>query len=213
MTELRERFEALARRLGPDGSPAAEADALLEAWSAPARRYHGTEHLVDCLARLDESAAPSERDLVEAALWFHDAVYDPLAGDNEERSAAWARLALGRLGAAPGTIEEVARLVLLTRHVAPAGDPTGQLLCDIDLSILGRGRAEFDRYDRGIRAEYAAVPDAVYRERRRRILASLLEREPLFRTRAFRERYETAARANLRRAIERLGSPDQRPVG
>lgn len=211
---LRSRFEALLRRLGAGGDTGACAEALLEAWAAPQRRYHDTSHLVDCLARLDEAPAlPSERDLVEAALWFHDAVYDPLATDNEERSAEWARRALARLGVSPSTIEEVARLVLLTRHTAPPRDPAGWLVCDVDLSILGRAPAEFDEYDRRIRAEYAAVPEAAYREGRRRILSALLTREPLYGTRLFRERYEAAARANLRRAIQRLGSSDQMPVG
>lgn len=214
MTDLRDRFVALLRRLGATGDPEKLADALLRAWAAPVRHYHTTAHLVDSLTRLNESApAPAERDLVETAIWFHDAVYDPLADDNEERSAAWARRSLAKLGVRPGTIEEVARLILLTRHAAPPGDPAGRLLCDIDLSILGRGPAEFDAYDRGIRAEYAAVPDAVYREGRRRILAALLARQPLYATERFRERYEAAARANLRRALDRLGDSDQIPVG
>ncbi|HET6577416.1 MAG TPA: hypothetical protein VFG66_03790 [Gemmatimonadales bacterium] len=214
MTDLRDRFVALLRRLGATGDPETLADALLRAWAAPARHYHTTAHLVDSLTRLDESApAPAERDLVEMAIWFHDAVYDPLAGDNEERSAAWARRSLADLDVRAGTIEEVARLILLTRHAAPPGDPAGRLLCDIDLSILGRAPAEFDAYDRRIRAEYAAVPDAVYREGRRRILATLLARQPLYATERFRERYEAAARANLRRALDRLGGPDQIPVG
>jgi predicted metal-dependent HD superfamily phosphohydrolase len=211
---LQGRFGSLLRRLGAHGDATPEAAALLDAWAAPARRYHGTSHLLDCLARLDESpAVPPERDLVEAALWFHDAVYEPLAADNEERSVDWARGALARRDVAPATIEEIARLILLTRHGALPSDPAGRLLCDIDLSILGRAPAEFAEYERGIRAEYAAVPEAAYREGRRRVLRAFLARDPLYGTSWFRERYEQAARVNLQRAIERLGPPDQMPVG
>lgn len=214
MTGLRQRFVGLARRLGTTGDPEELAHALLGAWAAPARHYHTTAHLVDCLTRLDESApASAERDQVEAAIWFHDAVYEPLADDNEERSAAWARRSLAELGVRTGTIEEVARLILLTRHATPPDDPAGRLLCDIDLSILGRSPAVFDVYDRQIRAEYASVPDAAYREARRRVLAALLARRPLYATERFRKRYEAAARANLRRALDRLGNSDQIPVG
>jgi predicted metal-dependent HD superfamily phosphohydrolase len=144
----------------------------------------------------------------EAALWFHDAVHEPLAADNEERSADWARRALARLDVAPHAVEEIARLILLTRHTAPPADPAGRLLCDIDLSILGRPPAEFADYERRIRAEYAAVPDAAYRKGRRRVLGAFLARDPLYGTPWFRERYEQPARANLQRAIERLGPPD-----
>jgi predicted metal-dependent HD superfamily phosphohydrolase len=211
---LQGRFGSLLRRLGARGDATPEASALLDAWAAPARRYHGTSHLLDCLARLDESpAAPPERDLVEAALWFHDAVYEPLTADNEERSADWARRALARLDVAPRAIEKIARLILLTRHTELPADPAGRLLCDIDLSILGRPPAEFADYERRIRAEYAAVPDAAYREGRRRVLAAFLARDPLYGTPWFRERYEQPTRANLQQAIERLGAPDQMPLG
>lgn len=207
MTDLRRRFAALARRLGATGDPAPLADALLTAWSEPARRYHGITHLEDCLAQLDESAAEAaERSLVEAALWFHDAVYEPLAADNEERSAAWARRALGGLGIPESAAGEVARLILLTRHAEPPADTdhAGALICDIDLSVLGRAREAFERYDRQIRAEYAAVPEPAYREGRRRVLAALLARDPLYRTEPFQRRYQANARDNLRRALARL---------
>ena len=94
-----DRFSELVRRLGATRDPRAVADALLSAYGEPGRVYHGVAHLRDCLARLDEAAEPGdERDRVEAALWFHDAVYDPRAHDNEERSAEWARRALVDLG-------------------------------------------------------------------------------------------------------------------
>jgi predicted metal-dependent HD superfamily phosphohydrolase len=202
VTDLRERFVSLLRRLGATGDPAPEADAVLAAWAEPARRYHDLVHLRDGLARLDEAPAPdAERDLVEAALWFHDVVYDPGAPDNEGRSAAWATRALGALGVPRAVVGEVARLVLLTRHDAPASDPAGRLLCDVDLSILGSTPDEFDMYDRGIRAEYAWVPEEAYRHARREVLAALLRRQPLYQTEHFRRRYEASARANLERAL------------
>ena len=100
---------------------------------------------------------------MEAALWFHDAVYDSRAGDNEARSAEWARRALAELGIPPAVADDVARLVRLTDHADPAPDPAGRLLCDIDLAILGREPEAFDTYDRHIREEYAWVPEADFR--------------------------------------------------
>jgi predicted metal-dependent HD superfamily phosphohydrolase len=40
------------------------------------------------------------------------------------------------------------------------------------------------------------------------LLAGLLHRRPLFQTEEFRRRYETAARANLERALRVLGDPE-----
>lgn len=210
VTDLRERFASLLVRLGATRDPAAEADAVLAAWAEPARHYHDLDHLRHGLAQLDEAPAPDGvRDLVEAALWYHDVVYDPRAADNEERSAARATRTLGELGVRPAVVEEVARLVLLTRHDAPASEPAGRLLCDVDLSILGATPDEFDAYDRAIRAEYAWVPEDAYRHARREVLDALLRRNPLYQTEHFRRRYEAAARANLERARARLGAKDK----
>jgi len=205
-SDLRERFAALWVRLGGrHGGVQPVLDSLLRGWTEPHRRYHGLDHLLDCLARLDESPAVGEpRDLAEAALWYHDLVYRPGASDNEARSAELARAALVEGGAPQSMADEVARLVRLTDHVAPPEDPVGELVCDIDLSILGRPAGEFEEYERRIRAEYHQVSDPLYRAGRARVLAQLLSRDPLFRTDHFRRRYEDSARHNLRRSLDSL---------
>lgn len=205
MSPSPDRFTVLARRLGADTDPAPLGEDLLRRWAEPARTYHSLRHLDDCLAQLDASPSDAgDRDLVEAALWFHDAVYDPRQGDNESRSAELAREGLRNLGLAAARCDAVARLVLLTRHGEPPADPEGRLVCDIDLSILGRAPAEFDRYDREIRREYGWVPEAHYRRERAAVLRGFLAREPLYLTPHFRARYERPARMNLARAISRL---------
>jgi predicted metal-dependent HD superfamily phosphohydrolase len=205
-SDLRERFAALWVRLGGrHGGVQPVLDSVLRGWTEPHRRYHGLDHLLDCLARLDESSAVGEqRDLAEAALWYHDLVYRPGASDNEARSAELARAALVEGGAPQSMADEVARLVRLTDHVAPPEDAVGELVCDVDLSILGRPAGEFEEYERRIRAEYHQVPDPLYRAGRARVLAKLLSRDPLFRTDYFRRRYEDSARHNLRRSLDSL---------
>jgi predicted metal-dependent HD superfamily phosphohydrolase len=200
-----ERFALLCRRLGARGDAAAVATDLLHRWSEPGRAYHGLDHLRHCLARLDDTPPDgADRDLVEAALWFHDAVYDPRSADNEARSADLARRSLAGLDVPDEIAARVAELVLVTQHrEAPAG-PEGRLLCDIDLSVLGESAEEFDRYDRAVRREYAWVPEAIYRRERAAVLHGLLARDPLYATPHFRDRYELAARHNLERALARL---------
>jgi predicted metal-dependent HD superfamily phosphohydrolase len=204
-SDLRKRFAALWVRLGGHGDVQPMLDSVLRGWTEPHRRYHGLGHLLDCLAQLDESpAVGEERDLAEAALWYHDLVYRPAASDNEARSAESARAALVEGGAPDVTANEVARLVRLTDHVAPPEDPVGELVCDVDLSILGRPAEEFAEYERRIREEYRQVPDPLYRAGRARVLAKLLSRDPLFRTDYFRRRYEDSARHNLRCSLDSL---------
>jgi predicted metal-dependent HD superfamily phosphohydrolase len=137
-------------------------------------------------------------DAVRLAAWFHDVIYDSRAKDNEERSADYAVSALQQLGAAPGLIAEVSRLILLTKsHVADAGDADAVVLLDADLAILGAAEECYRRYAAAIRQEYAWVPAPDYRAGRCQVLERFLQRPQIFRTaRLFAER-EAQARRNL----------------
>jgi predicted metal-dependent HD superfamily phosphohydrolase len=199
MTDLRPRFQALFDR------PADNVFAALAArYAEPVRRYHTIEHIADCLAELDRAGAVGDPAATEMALWWHDAVYDPAAPDNERRSAELADRDLAGLGIAPEVRHEVGRLILLTAgHAVDPNDAAGARLVAIDLSILGRPPAVYDAYAAAIRQEYAHVPDAFFRPGRARILQGFLE-GPIYADPAFAARYEVQARANLTREIAAL---------
>lgn len=202
---LAARFAALWRRVGCADDGSAVFGALWDAWGEPHRHYHDREHLLDCLQQLDRSPpTEADRDLAEVALWFHDAVYVPRAADNEERSAEWATRVLRECGAPAGQAERVAALILQTDHAGPSDNPTGALVCDVDLSILGRSAPEFAEYERRIRSEYQRVPDPLYRVGRAAVLRGLLARDHLFQTEHFRRSYEERARVNLRDSLAAL---------
>jgi predicted metal-dependent HD superfamily phosphohydrolase len=209
--QLRERWDRLCRAVAatPSSSPSRDVfDRLLAAYTAPDRHYHDLGHIDECLRELD-SVRELARDAtaVEAAIWFHDVVYEGRRKDNEERSADLAEGELERLDASDAFRTEVRRLILLTRHdAAPAADDIdGQLIVDIDLSSLARLPEEFDANTRLIRQEYPHVPDEAFRRGRRDLLASFLARPRIYYTDTFFTRYESAARANLERALARLG--------
>jgi predicted metal-dependent HD superfamily phosphohydrolase len=159
------------------------ADALLERWREPHRRHHGERHLAEVLDAIAVLAGPGDDlEAVELAAWFHDAVY---AGrpDDEQRSAELARTQLELSGASAGLVDEVVRLVLLTRtHDPDPEDRAGMLLCDADLSVLGADPQRYAEYVADVRAEYSFVDDASWREGRDRVLRHLLGLEPMFRT-------------------------------
>jgi len=202
---LRGRFGRLWRRMGAQDDGGRIADELLRAYGESHRQYHGLEHLRDCLVQLDAApASEADRDLAEMALWFHDAAYVPGGTGNEARSADWAAGAMRQAGVPEDRWQEVARLIRLTDHAAPATDPVAALVCDVDLSILGRGPVEFAEYERRIREEYRNVSEPVYRMGRSAVLSSLLARDPLYRSPYFRSRYESTARRNLIQALDRL---------
>ncbi|MDM0113034.1 N-methyl-D-aspartate receptor NMDAR2C subunit [Variovorax sp. J22R133] len=175
---------------------------LVARYSEPQRHYHTLQHLRECLDGFERERASAERPgEVALALWFHDAIYDLNAHDNEARSADWARSALLAAGAAADVAERVHSLVMATRHDVQPVDADARLLVDIDLSILGAPAERFAEYEQQIRREYAHVPQDTFEARRRQILASFLARDPLYQTPGVRARCEASARANLRHAI------------
>lgn len=181
-------------------------DEVLAAYADPARGHHGTGHLRDVLARLDELAAAGtrfDRVPVQLAAWFHDAVYDG-ERDAEERSASWAEVAL-----APhvddAMLAEVVRLVRLTEHHRPqTDDANGCALTDADLSILAAPHERYDQYVAAVRKEYAHLPDEVFIAGRADVLRALAAKPQLFHTEHGIAAWEAAARNNLARELEKL---------
>ncbi len=172
---------------------------LLERWGEDHRKYHSRTHLLAVLEALDllsEPTAPAHS--VTLAAWFHDAVYEGIAGQDEEQSA---RLAEDRLAVAglPGpVIDDVARLVRLTStHSPEPGDHAGALLCDADLSILGAEPAAYARYLAAVREDYAHVSDADFAAGRAAVVRQLLALDPLFHSERAKSLWLDAARRNL----------------
>lgn len=159
------------------------------------RHYHTLRHLQECwdtlaLVATDASVA------VDWAIWFHDAVYNPKASDNEAKSAELAVREGRRLGVDEATLKHAAAMILATeRH--HADDPETQLVLDVDLAILGAPPERFQEYERQIRAEYAWVPSFLYRRARKKVLDGFLLRDPIFHTNLLREHLEKQARLNL----------------
>jgi len=198
---------ALWNRLGTQEDGLSIFTGLEAAYAEPARAYHTAQHIRDCLDQFDPSRHMAQHpDEVEAAIWFHDAVYLPGAPDNEDCSARLVRTTLADARAPVEVAHRIAELVLATQHLAIAAEPDAALLCDIDLSILGRTHEVFDEFERRIRQEYAWVPAPVYRGARAEILAGFLRRRSIFQTDYFRDRYEAPARANLARILKDLSS-------
>jgi predicted metal-dependent HD superfamily phosphohydrolase len=184
-------------------APHAETYARIEAaYAEPHRHYHTAAHIGACLNELD-GAADCARFVfeVEAALWFHDAIYDPRSPDNERRSADWAAEFLAEAGAPAAVSARVQEHVMATRHASEPALRDSALVVDIDLSILGQASAVYGEFERNVREEYRWVPGSLYRRRRCEILQSFLDREHIYALPHFRARYETQARANLEAAI------------
>jgi predicted metal-dependent HD superfamily phosphohydrolase len=202
VTTWHEAVRGAGATASDDAIAAAGADVEAR-WAEPHRRYHTTAHLHAVLSNVDTLAAQADDpDLVRLAAWFHDAVYDPRDADNEGASADLAAAVLAGLGVPAANVDEVRRLVLLTAgHTATAEDRNGAVLCDADLAILAAVPEEYDDYAVRVRAEYAHVPDELFRVGRATVLRQLLELPALFRV---MPAWEPRARANLERELATL---------
>lgn len=195
--DLRTRFVGLVTRLGARHDGNDMFARIYAAYSGNSRHYHNVEHLADCLREVDRLPATCSRDLVELALWYHDAVYDAGAPGSEHRSAEWLATDAEALGFGEGLARSAAALVEATVHRAgPSASDEAALVADIDLSVLGRDELRFMYFEYGIGEEFRAMRTTLFLLGRGRFLAGVLE-NPIYRTASFRDRFEVKARANI----------------
>lgn len=202
------RFEAIWQRL--TGGSSDSAWAALAGYADPQRAYHNTDHLDAMLAGLDLVRGEAEFVAahfgeVELAIWFHDAIYDPLAKDNEAQSASLFRDCMAPAASMPARgVDHIEAMILATATHAPDADLSTRLLLDLDLRVLGSASDAYQQYARAVRAEYSAVPDDAWRAGRPAVLRRFLERDAIYQTRYFNSRLEELARKNLAEEIAAL---------
>lgn len=186
-------------------------------YSEPHRKYHNLNHIRQCLKELEEICLiglienDNEFLLIEKAIWWHDAVYDPMLKDNEKSSARlwwWSE----REKKTNGVIEA---MILASNHKEESfknaclsyfGSEAKILkyFLDIDLSILGSNEKEYKEYAKNIREEYSFVPKDLYAIGRKNILTSFLDKNSIYKSEHFKKKYENIARKNIQLEIERL---------
>jgi predicted metal-dependent HD superfamily phosphohydrolase len=95
-------------------------------------------------------------------------------------------------------VQRVVSLVIATQHhETDTSDADAWLFLDLDLSVLGQSAQTYAAYSGAVRAEYAWVEEAAYRQGRAKVLRSFIERERIYRTPALHEAWDASARRNL----------------
>jgi len=194
--------------VGASGNEAPTFAELVRRYCEPHRKYHTLQHLEECISWFEAASHLAERPVeVEAALWFHDAIYDLGQADNEEQSAKWARAVLSSAGVSDDVAARVEKLVLATKHTSLPAAQDERLLVDIDLSILGADEQRFAEYELQICDEYSFVAGPIFPQKRRAILQSFLDRRFIYGTAHFRSALEAKARFNVSNAIAKIAGP------
>ena len=180
---------------------------LEAAYTEPWRAYHNLHHIGHCLDEFTNVRELADEPIaVEAAIWFHDAIYDTHRKDNEERSAEFASTTFARAGKPDGFCRSVHALILATKHQSQPALNDARVLTDIDLSILGQSPERYAGFEQQIRREYAWVADKDFAVGRSAVLNGFLHRERIFNTPTLVQRFEAQARINLAWGINQLAT-------
>lgn len=209
--DLLARWSQLWAPLGAEpGAVAAAGEELARRYGEAQRAYHVLAHVAQVLDDVDALLEAGERAddpvAIGLAAWYHDAVYQPGAADNERASAELAGERLTALGVDRDRRARVDALILATREHRPEG-PDQRVLVDADLAVLAGDPPAYAAYAAALRAEYAAVPEPAWRAGRGAFLQGMLARPAIYRTATLRVRAEAAARRNLVRELAELGAP------
>lgn len=170
------------------------------------RYYHDLTHIDDCVSK---ARGFNLAGVGELALFYHDAVYEAGASDNEARSASLLRLHAEELGMDEDTINYLSEIILATRHVEAPVDPLTKLVVDIDMSMLASDWDIFEENDAKLRLEYAKYSEKEWRAGRLHFLRKTLEKPQIFYSVQFCKKgwHESQARANISRMIRVYETP------
>jgi len=187
----------------------------------PTRHYHTVVHLQEMLTllrrclpllTLTSSHQDSEEACILASIFFHDAIYDPKATNNEEMSMhLWEEFSRDVMTASSisiptSDVATVSSMISATKHhtVSSLHSTSLALFLDLDMAVLGKDHDAYLTYAALIRKEYQFVPHEVYCEKRACILQSFLQQERFYGTSLFQEALEIRARDNIAREIALL---------
>ena len=175
---------------------------LIAAYSEKQRAYHTVQHLYECLVLLESIRANlNDANAVALALWFHDAVYDPQAKDNELKSAELFEQYMAQ-DLPVDIVGKIKRWIVATQKHASTNELDLQFLLDIDLAILAASPARFAEYEQQIQKEYAWVDSGIYSIKRKEVLVHFYQAEPLYQTEYFQQSFEQRAKGNLREILD-----------
>ena len=192
-----------------------EYERILAIYNGPDRYYHSLNHIKFCIDKLYEIFQRPlshingiDRFAIIYSVIYHDLIYNSRSSDNEEQSANEAIKSLCAISHKHeyyySMKDNIRGLIMATKHTGPPIGMWQKVICDIDLAGLGQPFEEFDRDTQLIRKEWLWANDMDFATHRAKILQGFLDKDYIYYTLPFREKYELQARENLTRSIAKL---------
>ena len=140
-------------------------------WCERQRVWHGPDHLLRMLDEIVTTPAGDARDMLLLTALYHDAIYDPRSGNNEEASAAL--LLDHALDPQNPVIAQTAEIIIASRWTQPPTTPLAEQFFALDSFQLSDECSLHERlaYERSIFREYQWADWQTYREKRREFLS------------------------------------------
>ena len=171
---------------------------LIQAYNEPGRFYHTLQHIEVCLGLFEDVKEIAKNpDALALSIWFHDAIYNPGARDNEQRSADWF-MAESKDIFDDNLRQTVYANIMATLHCdIEIEDQDVQLMIDIDLSSFGMPWAVFLRDSENVRKELPHLSDTEFYPKQCAFSQRLLEKSRFYQSDYFYQHYENQVRKNL----------------
>jgi predicted metal-dependent HD superfamily phosphohydrolase len=171
-------------------------DEIVAAYTHPSRFYHNLGHLRGMLKEMNSISESIKNPEIQLfALYYHDFVYKVPGKYNEHKSALAFQKRIGKTRFPH--VPKVMELIEATKYHIKASDLTTNIFLDLDLSILGKSKAEYREYRLNIHKEFGRYPDFLFRRKRKKVLERFIDMDFIFKTDHFRNRYELRARENI----------------
>jgi predicted metal-dependent HD superfamily phosphohydrolase len=184
---------------------------VVRRYREPQRRYHDVRHLRWVVRHVVELASDRRLDDLGAttvAAFFHDAIYDPAAADNEAARARFAVDALRELDWPAARTDRVATMILGTsdHRLSETSTTDDAVLFAADLGVLAAAPAGYSDYVRNVRREYGHVSEIAWVTGRSAVLRSFLRRDAIYAPELGLHDWEARARGNLTAELDALGA-------
>lgn len=178
-------------------------DEINNRYNSSNRYYHNLNHIRELLEYFSEYEENIKNKAVFLfSVYYHDVIYKVTGKDNEEKSALFAAIRLKKIKFPDNQIALCKTFIRASRkHQLLIKDEDLAYFLDFDLAVLGKSAGEYAEYIKQIRKEYAVFPDFMYRKGRKKVLQSFLNKNRIYKTGAFYDRFEQKARKNIRNEL------------
>lgn len=174
-------------------------------YSDAKRQYHTIDHLEAMISNLNEVKESIEDwDTTLFAVFYHDVIYKASSSSNEADSAKLAMERLSTIAYPANKIAKCANMILATKQHLTSEDNDTNFLLDADLAILGTNEEDYQKYKDQIREEYSVYPDFMYNAGRRKTMQQFLNRDTIYKTAYFINKFNQQAKTNIERELLEL---------